>query len=153
MISLREFIHTGRLGEIGLGSTRAEVETAFGAPTNWDGHINCKRATIWEYGVFRIHISSNIAWMFVLDGFHFPTQVGNALFEADGINSDMDEDEVELWLLEHEIAFQKRPATQYPYGAIFQTMCGVKIRIDRDECSLGARGEDMHLCSISLSRS
>lgn len=72
MLPLLTFIQTGRLGEIGVGSTRAEVELSFGPPDAWDARFPWPRASYWKYGDFEFHFDHERLWLIFSDTFDVP---------------------------------------------------------------------------------
>ncbi len=106
MISLLTFIHTGRLGAIGLGSTRTEVELAFGSPPNWDAQSQPESAQIWKYGAMEIYFDQHRVWMIFTDDFCAGLHMGDIAFDANGISRTMNASDVEKWLRSNAVKFQ-----------------------------------------------
>jgi hypothetical protein len=72
MISLLNFIQTGRLGTIGLGSTREEVELAFGPPDDWDTQFLFPQSPLWGYGTIKIHFQAGVVDLIYSNDFEVP---------------------------------------------------------------------------------
>ena len=107
MISLLTFIQTGRLGEIGLGSSRTEVELSFGPPDAWDARFSWPRARIWKYGDFEFHFDYERLWLIFTDAFDGALNMGQLPFDSWKIRSGVTQAEVANWLEEEGVAFQK----------------------------------------------
>ena len=81
---------------------------------------------------------------------NFP--LGNTTFDANGINGDMDEDEVELWLLENKIGFERRPISWCEQDVLFEATSGVELELCADELMPVDGLWKAHLSSLLLRR-
>lgn len=55
-VSLREFLTTGRFGPVEIGSSRDDVQRAFGPPDDRDARARTDEAArIWKYGDIEFH--------------------------------------------------------------------------------------------------
>jgi len=78
-LTLREFLETGRLGDIRLGMTRAEAQALLGPPED----ISLTKDAVWKYGSLQLYFHENRLWLIAL---YFPwdeLRLPNA-FEAVG---------------------------------------------------------------------
>jgi hypothetical protein len=73
-VSLREFLATGRFGPVHIGSSRADVQRAFGPPDDRDAQAKSDEAArVWKYGDVEFHFDGGGArasvWLIHTDSF------------------------------------------------------------------------------------
>lgn len=147
MISLLTFIRTGRLGEIGLDSTREEVEAAFGSPPNWDAQSQPESAQIWKFGAMEIHFDEHRVWMIFIDDLRADLHMGDIAFDASGISGKMNTGDVEEWLSRRALEFKREIHAWCDEGVRFEVTSGVTLTLCAEE-----KGELAFLCSVALVR-
>ena len=139
MISLLTFIQTGRLGDIGVGSTRTEVELAFGPPDEKDERPP-KRGIffdVWEWVCCLNtpeHFSTMLSWSYGQTRFYFREErvvninvdlpnygrIGTCEFDLNGLNENSTLAQVKEWLKEAGISHEQE-ATDAPGHYYFET--------------------------------
>jgi hypothetical protein len=72
IVSLLDFAKTGQFGPITIGSTRTEVRTAFGDPTDYTARQPMELADVWRYGDLEIHFTDELVSLLYSDGFDIP---------------------------------------------------------------------------------
>ncbi len=147
MISLLTFIRTGRLGAIGLGSTRTEVEAAFGPAPDWDAASQRESAQIWKYGAMEIYFDADRVWMIFTDDLRAPLHMGALAFEANGINGRISATDGEDWLRSNGVAFERESWPWCEEGVRLATGSGVTLTFGAD-----AKGEPSLLLTFSIVR-
>ena len=147
-ISLREWIATGKFGEITNGATRAEVCNCIGEAPNWGvPTTDIETAEIWKYGDIEFYFSGDLLWMIFTDDFEIPR--GCEAFELDAweIKRDCTLTEMECHLSEAGIVYR---VEDFPYADN-----GVRLICQRG-ATLTFCGEDaaqLELRAVSNSRS
>ena len=147
MISLLTFIRTGRLGEVGLGAPREEVEAAFGSPPSWDAQSQPESAQIWKYGAMEIYFDEHRVWMIFTDDLRSDLNMGDIAFDASCIDGKMSASDVEEWLVTNAFEFKREGYSWCDEGVRFQTNSGVTLTLCADE-----EGKLARLCSLALVR-
>ena len=147
MISLFSFIQTGRLGAIGLDSTREDVEAAFGSPPTWDAESQPENAKIWKYGAMEIYFDEHRVWMIFSDNFCAELHMGDIAFDSSGISGHMNRSDVEAWLSVNSVEFRHESFPWCEEGVQFQTASGVTLTLCAEN-----KGEIAFLNSLALVR-
>jgi len=128
MVSLLTFIQTGRLGEIGLDSTRDEVELAFGPPGSWGwlSKGNWLSRPKWQSSIYkwkrRVPPSEATTWVYGGFSFTFQGEKVNSVniffpnqLDCGGLSEASTPEEVKRHLSEEGIVFEGE-LPDSPYG-------------------------------------
>jgi hypothetical protein len=82
-ISIRNFLHSGSFGPLGIGMLREEVRNILGKPDAFSVLSQGERLpTIWKYGVIEFHFDPHTdqIWLIHADGFTYhPLHAGSAI--------------------------------------------------------------------------
>src|SRR5258708_5678349 len=79
-VSLEAFFHTGSLGPIRLGMSRAQIQEAVGPPDYVGGTTRkYRQPSIWSYGNIELHFvrGGDELWLIHLENFQVPETAGN----------------------------------------------------------------------------
>jgi len=104
-ISLLTFIQTGRLDEIGLGSTRTEVELAFGPPDAWDARFHFAFSPYWRYRDFELRFDYERLCSIICETFDVP-EMGMPL-DVWKIKRGASREQMADWLREANVPFMQ----------------------------------------------
>ncbi len=148
MISLLSFVQTGRLGDVDLGVTRAEVEGAFGLPNDWWAKYEIPNSPIWKYGNIEIHFDAeDKVFLIFCDDFNVP--IGASFAFDMGELGQGTEEEIELWLHDHKIQFEKEPFPWDDGVTVIRTISDLELKVYADDSLSPHESNIARLCSVS----
>jgi hypothetical protein len=77
IVSLRDFLGSGRFGSIAPGVDHRAIENAFGKPENGDADSVTRALAIMKYGDVEFHVESDtgLMWLIHIDRFSGPGEV------------------------------------------------------------------------------
>lgn len=151
--SLREFARTGKLGEIVVGITSAEVIAVAGQPTGWNSGVPEPMAAaaqlgrgVWSYGSIELFWYDSKLVMIYWENCDDPMDGGTIDLDPWFVKPGVKIEDVEIALRQAAIPYQRGyyPSLEQVY---FRTGAGVDLvcaRADFDDKSL-----PFQLCSIS----
>ena len=141
MISLLTFIQTGRLGQIGLGSTRTDVELSFGPPDDWETRFPFPKSPVWKYGNIEIFFEQEIVSLICCEEFEVPHMGQNEL-DPWKICASNSFDQVESWLHEEGIVHRTgwgNVAVDNDEGSWWMNIDGAQVTLRFDDDGQGKR--------------
>ncbi len=117
LISMREFVETGSLGPVSLGSSRAEVEAAFGLPQagssdtiGYGGPVAPLGEAVWVYGGVELQWYGPLLWMIDFDDFDSPCAWIDPWILQDSLSLERAEQELQAANIQYsQVAVPNRP--------------------------------------------
>ena len=118
-ISLKEFLQTGRLGELRIGMAVQEVLALLGTPDTGDSTLQSEQGSFWQYGTFTVSFGNEYNQLEGLASIEWAPPLGNAHLPAScqiedwDITADMLSADVKTYLRSNGFSFQKRSTKVY----------------------------------------
>jgi hypothetical protein len=132
-VSMREFLRTGELGPIRLGSPVDSLKSIFDDPSDVGGTSPRRAPGIWEYGDVEFHLTSDCQCVCLIfcDSFEQLHLGPVASFDRWFFEGHPPVESVERELMSAGIGFQRYDMAHEPSAFFLRVDCGVELLFSR----------------------